>query len=76
MEIETLVKKMKDINSALIDFIEADEDCETTVNENHKIFQNIEEIRLLFQLISRIADNHHRKSDFFDKLENFFSIFN
>lgn len=28
MEIEALIKKMKDINPAPIDFIEADEDCD------------------------------------------------
>ena len=78
MEIESLINKMKDINPALIDFIDSDVDCEAKfktlikIIEKQAIFQNQEEIRTLFQLVSIIADNHHRTSDFFDKLEKIF----
>ena len=78
MEIEALIKKMKDIYSPLIDFIEAtdDQDAEfqalIEVLEKHEILENKDEVRLLFQLISKISDNHHRTSDFFDKLSKIF----
>ena len=78
MEIEGLVKKMKDIYTALIDFIEATDDSDAEyitlieVLEKQEILENKDEVRLLFQLISKIADNHHRMPDFFDKLEKIF----
>ena len=78
MEIESLIKKMKDINSALIDFIEATDDHEVEFKtlidffEKQQILENKDEIQLSFQLISKISDNHHRTSDFFDKLEKIF----
>ena len=65
---------MKDINSALIDFIEATEDHDAEfqtlieVLEKHEILENKDEVRLLFQLISKISDNH-RTSDFFFRLK-------
>ena len=48
---------MKDIYSPLIDFIES------TDGQDAK-FKTFIEIQLLFQLISKIADNHHRTLDF------------
>ena len=71
MEIESLIKKMKAINSALITFIEATDEIDAEfkalieVLEKQKILENKEEIQLLFQLISKLTDNHHRASDFF-----------
>ena len=73
-----LITKMKDIYSALIDFIEATDDHDSQFKtlietiEDQEILENKEEIQLLFQLISKISDNHHRSSDFFDKLEKIF----
>ena len=66
MEIEALIKKMKDINSALIDFIEPDDDYDdydakfkalNQIIEEQQILQSEEEIQLIFQLLSKIADN-------------------
>ena len=78
MEIENLIKKMKDINSALIDFIEAtdeqDAEFKTLIEilDKQEILENKDDVQLLFRLISKIADNHHRESDFIDKLEKIF----
>ena len=82
MEIEIFIKKLKDINSALIDFIEAADDHDAEfktlidILEKQKILENKDEIQLLFQLISKIADNHHRTSDFFDRLDQRYSVTN
>ena len=78
MEIEALIKKMKDIYLPFIDFIEASDDNDAEfktlidILEKQEILESKDEVRLLFQLISKIADDHHRTSDFFDKLERIF----
>ena len=57
---------MKDIYSPLIDFIEAIDDHDfklktfIEVLEKHEILENKVDVQLLFQLISKISDNHHR----------------
>ena len=86
MEIETLIKseieafiaKMKYIYSDLIGFIDASDDreekFEKLINtyEKHITSHNKGEFRLIFQLISKISDNHHLTTEFLDKIENFF----
>ena len=78
MEIEAFIKKMKDIYLSLIDYIDEIDDLDVKfeilleILENNAIKEKKEEIRLLFQLISNIADNHHQTSDFFYKLEKIF----
>ena len=75
MEIEAFIKQMKEAYSILIDFIEDTNEIESTFKEiikkfeKQEIFKNKENIPLLLQIISRIADNHYRTPDFFDKLE-------
>ena len=77
MEIESFITTMKTIYASLIDFIESD-DSESeyitlikTFNEQ-KIVENTEIVRLLFQLILKISNDHNRGPDFFDKLEKIF----
>ena len=78
MEIEALISKIKNIYPILMDFIDEtdDSDVEFTnlieIITEKEILKNQEEVRLLFQLISIITDNHHRTSDFFDKIEKIF----
>ena len=73
-----ILLKMKDINSALINLIEATDDYDAEfkalieVFEKQEILINKDEVQLLFQLLSRLADNHHRTSDFFNKFEKIF----
>lgn len=80
MEIEAFIKNMKNIYSLLIDFIDTADDSESKFKalieffDEQKIIQNQKEVQLLFQLISRIADDHHRTLDFFDKLEKYINI--
>ena len=55
METEALIKKMKDIYSALLDFIEATDDHRTEFQilidflEDYKILESKDEVQLLFQ---------------------------
>ena len=54
MEIEALINKMKDINSALLDFLEATDDHDAAfttlieVLEKHEILENKDDVLLLF----------------------------
>ena len=78
MEIEPFIKKMKDIYSCFMAFIDTTDVCDVEfqelyeILEKKEILQNQDEVRLLFQLISKIADNYHRTPDFFEKLEKIF----
>lgn len=79
IEIEAIIQKMKYCYSALLNFIDASDDTENeyekliNIFENQKILENKGEIILLFQLISKISDNHHRTTQFFEKLEKIFN---
>ena len=78
MEIDAYIKEMKNIHSLFIDFIDATDDSDSEFQtlidflDEQKIFQKQEDVRLLFKLISKITDNHHRTPDFFDKLDKIF----
>lgn len=78
MEIENIIEKRKELYSALICFIESSENNENEFEsfidnfEKQCIVQNKEETLSFFQLLSKLADNHHRSSDFFDKFEKIF----
>ena len=78
MELEAYLEKVKDIQSALIDFIDSTDNLTDQFDALIKIFKNyipnIREIKLLFQLISKIADDHHRTPNFFDKLDQFINL--
>ena len=81
MEIDVFIKEMKNIHSLLIDFFDATDDSDSEFKtlidflEEQKFLQNEEDVQLLFQLISKIAGNHHQTSDFFDKFEKIFQYF-
>ena len=78
MEIEVEITKKKDLYSSLITFIETSDDSDSEfmplieILDKQAILEKKEEIQLLFQLISKIADNHHISPDFFVKLDNLF----
>ena len=78
-EIESASKKMKNIYSVLINFIDASDNIEDEFEnliitfKKQKILENKGEVILLSQLISKISDNHHRTSGFYDKLEKIFN---
>ena len=72
MEIETIIQEKKKIYSSLMKFIEATEkdDFEFLFEKFKKRcnFKNGEEIKLMLQLILKIAENHHRLQYFFNKI--------
>ena len=80
MEYSRYIKNKKDLYSSLIDYIDAFDDSEAEFTvliemiEKQEILQSEEEKQLLFQLISKIADNHHRSANFFGKLEKLISF--
>ena len=69
---------MKDIHLHIINFIEATDDFDDEfkrlieILDGTEILQDQKEVRLLFQLMSKLADNHRRTSDIFDKFEKIF----
>ena len=77
-EIQHFVQKMNDIYSTLLNFNDSRDDTKDKFEklikafEKHKILEKEGEIILLFQLISKISDNHHQTSNFYDKLEKIF----
>ena len=78
MDVAEFILKMKSVYFALIDFIEETDDSRTKFQsliellEIQEISKNINEVQILFQLISRISDNHHLDPDFFNKLEQIY----
>lgn len=79
MEIEAFINSMKDIYSALLSYIDANDGSDREfqslieILKKTEIHQNKEKVRLIFQLISKIADNHFRLPDFLSKLEKLFN---
>lgn len=75
MDIEAFILMMKDISSAILSFIESTDDSDEEfksfkeIIDKQNILQNKDGVHTIFQLISKIADNHNRPLDFFDKIE-------
>lgn len=75
MDIEALINKMKVIHQVFMDYIDTTDDIDGQFKKlietlrKQEILDNNEETQLLFQLISKITDSHHRTSIFFNKLE-------
>lgn len=78
MEIEAYLTEIKEIHTTLLNFIESTDDFDAQfkalieILEKRDIVHKKEEVDLFCKLISKIADNHHRTSDFFTKLEKIF----
>ena len=78
MEIETYIKRKKHFYSTILNLINADTQSKTELQtfikycQEHEILTNKEKILTIFQLISLIAENHQRDSDFFNKIETIF----
>ena len=79
MEIELLIRKKKEIYTSLMEFIDDTEntDIEPLIKniEEKEILKNKKEISSTLQLLSKIADNHHRLLDFIDKLGKIIILF-
>ena len=79
MEIEEVINSMKNISTAHLSFIDANYDSDKKfqtlieILKNPDIHQNKVKVQLIFQLVSKIADNHFRFPDFQSKLVKFFN---
>lgn len=75
MSIKELIEEMKNIQINLLDFLDHEDDIEEKYQNLIHIFNEIKihddnyKIKSLFYLILKIANNHHRESDFFAKIE-------
>ena len=71
MEIESAIRKRKEIYSSLLNYLETNDEIKSLIQifENLEILKDKEETISTLQLLSKISDNHHRSLDFFDKLE-------
>ena len=81
MSIEKYLEEMKKIQKSLLDYIDYETDIEekyqNLINlfDDNKIHDNQFEIRLLFNLILKISNNHHRETGFFSKIEQILKLF-
>lgn len=72
---EIILDRMKKVQNYLLSFIDTEEDIEesyqliTDIIVNEKIYENIQEFKLMLTLITRISNNHHRYVNFFPKIE-------
>ncbi|KAK8898159.1 hypothetical protein M9Y10_000430 [Tritrichomonas musculus] len=73
--IQAYLDKKKKIHSALLNFLDNDEDDEENfqnlnqILDEQRIQYNMHEIKSLFHTIVKIANNHFRRQNFFAKLE-------
>ncbi|KAK8890642.1 hypothetical protein M9Y10_035425 [Tritrichomonas musculus] len=78
MEIDIIFRKKKITYSYILDFIENSEESESKFQilyqtlEKEKLLQKKEDILSILQLLCKIANNHHRASDFINKYEKLF----
>ena len=81
MEIEIEIIKKQNLQSLVLCFIENDDDEENFNNlatfiQDSNISKNKLDLLDLFHLILHIASNHHRESNFFDKIIKIFLYLN
>ena len=79
MEIDTIVRPIKELYIPLINFIDSKDETNDNFNsltdliETLKISHNRERILTLLHIISAISNNHHRTPDFLNKIEQILS---
>ena len=75
------LRNMKNIQSSIISYIEDNENLEEKFAiisdqiDNYKFIDNIDEMKIIFQLIVNISNNCHRYSDFWEKIEQILKLF-
>ena len=75
------IEEMKKIQTNLLTFIESDDELETSFDDLKTFFEDIKfrknpnSIKSILQLIYKIAKNHQRKSNFYDKIKSVFLFF-
>ena len=81
MNIEEIINKMKQIQQYLIEYIDNEDDIEEKYQnliflfQDQKIQDNKQEIRIVLHLLSQIAKNHFRYSNFHDKIKRILLFF-
>lgn len=74
MNIHEYIENKQKIQNAFLNFIENEEESITKYDEfkelltDPQLISNKDEINLLIHLISKVSNNHHRCSGFFDKI--------
>ena len=75
------IEKMKEIQDLLLDFLDNEQESEENYAKiiriiDHQQLQNdIYKLKAILYLILEIANNHHRKPDFYSKIEKIMIIF-
>lgn len=81
MSLQEVVENMRKIQKNLLDYIENEDKIEENFQNLQKVFydQKIQDDKYSFNsvlhLISNIAENHHRNSSFFEKIEKIIQFF-
>ena len=74
MDIKEYIDNKRKIQRAILSFIDEEEESETKYREistllaDPSLTQNKEELKQVILIISNISNNHHRTTDFFDKI--------
>ena len=78
MEIEAYLQELKDLHGSILSFIESEDNCDkqfldlNKVLEEQQITNDKAKSKGLHKIILKIANNHQRTSDFFDKIGRIF----
>ena len=82
MDVQLYLEKLSKLQSNILNYLDNNEDIEENLdNLNNIIFDeikahdNIHELRLIMHLITKIANNFHRETNFFEKIENILQLF-
>lgn len=76
-KITAYLEKMKAIQTNILQYLEGSEDLEENYEniiksiDDNKIIENQHELKPFLHLLVKIANNHHRKVNFFEKIEKF-----
>ncbi|KAK8854148.1 hypothetical protein M9Y10_016705 [Tritrichomonas musculus] len=79
--IQDLLKNMNEFSQVILNILDSDSETEelftklTKYLDDHNIKQDKSEIKLILHTITKISNNHHRMSNFFDKIERIFKLF-
>lgn len=81
MDIESLINKMREIQTKLLKYLDNESDIEENHQNfiqalnDHDILNKQSEFKLILYLIVRISINHHRYTNFYDKINTILNYF-
>ena len=79
-EFHIFMQNMNEFNQLILDILDKENDFEESFQnlnkyfEDHKIFQDKDQMKIILHAISSISDNHHRGPDHFCKIERILKI--